>query len=606
MTRREGTTLRVLPQDITLRVAEGATLLSSLQQAGLPVESACGGRGRCGRCRVRFLAAPPATAAEQRLLSPQELAQGLRLACQHRLSGDCTVELPPAGRVSQAKVQSGRTRPGPCRPAAGRRQITVGRGQQTGESDLENLQAALGDQVEVSPPALAQLAAALARGRHQLSVITVGQHLVAVRPGEEDGPYGLAVDLGTSTVAAYLLDLEGGNELAALAVANPQGAWGADVLSRIAHVQDSGPAGLEQLRGAAVAAVNELAQKLAAQAGLTTDHLHHLVVVGNPTMLHLLAGVDPVRIGRSPFCPTWRRGLDLPAARLGLAANPAARATLGPAVSAYVGADSVAAAVACGLGDRAAVELLLDLGANGEILLAAAGQLWACAAAAGPAFEGGGITCGMSALEGAVSRVELDDGELSWSTVGERSPRGICGSGLVDVVGVLLSAGLMDATGRLRPGQTGLAARLHGQGKERRFVLAEGDPPVFVTQRDLRQVQLAKAALRAGIEALLAEAGLNWGDVERISLAGAFGSQLRPQSLARIGLLPAELLARTHTVGNAAGEGAKAMLLDRQLAEEAEHIAGRVRYLELSADRTFAQRFVQAMRFPAPAEEVRA
>lgn len=578
-------TLKVLPQGRIIQVPEGVFLFSALQEAGIPIASECGGQGRCGRCRVRFLEPPPpATEVEARFLSPQELTMGWRLACRHRVVGYITVEVLSVGPIAQTKVKSDFCEyQGTLRPAAVKRTISLPPRNEA-PSQLERLQLALGVEVEVPQLVLSQLASLEG---DLCSVTTVGRRVVVVEPGEHrGGPYGLAIDLGTSTLAGYLLDLGRGKVMGARAAANPQGAFGSDVLSRISYVQETGLAGLEELQRAAISGVNSLAEALAKATGIPSQEIVQVAVVGNPTMLHLLLRINPASIGQAPFTPVWRKMLAFRARELSLSTNPEALVHLLPIVSGYVGADTVAGILACGLGKTSDTELFVDLGANAEIVLAVDGKLLACAAAAGPAFEGVGIACGMPALEGAIFRVEID-GEVHYQTIGGAPPKGICGTGLVDAVAELLEADLVDYRGRL------CRKRIQGD----RFVLFE-DPPVYITQGDIRKLQLAKAALRAGMEILAAHAGLSLTEVDRIFLAGAFGSEMRPQSLVRIGVLPPELLPRTISVGNAAGEGAKAFLFDREISEEVEQIAQRIEYIELSCERLFPKAFISAMRFP--------
>lgn len=589
-------TLKVLPQEKAFQVPVGTSVFSALQEAGIFLASDCGGQGRCGLCRVRFLGPlPSVTETDAQFLSPEELAAGWRLACRHQILRDVTVELPSPGSVSQAKLKGGSFKyQDALRPAAVKRKVFLPQ-QDRSSSYLERLQFALGEEVEVPRPVLSQLTTL----KGNLCTVTmVGRKAVAVEPGESrDGPYGLAVDLGTSTVAAYFLDLGQGEVTEAKAAANPQGAFGADVLSRISCVQEWGSAGLQKLQRAAIGVVNCLAEELAEATGISTEKIVQAAVVGNPTMLHLLLGIDPTSIGQAPFIPVWRQMLAFRAGDLSLSINPEALVHFLPLVSGYIGADTVAGILACRMHRTPKTELLLDVGANAEMVLAVEGRLVACAAAAGPAFEGVGISCGMPAFEGAICRVEID-GDIRYWTVGDASPQGICGTGLVDAVAGLLEAGFIDYQGRL---QGKWEERIQGERNACRFTIG-GDPPIYITQGDIRKLQLAKAAIRAGMEVLMAHVGLSLGEVDRVFLTGAFGSELRPQSLARIGLLPSELLSHTVIVRNAAGEGAKAFLFDKELAQEVERIARRMEYIDLSSDKRFSLAFVNAMWFPRETE----
>ena len=600
--------LLVLPYRRLLRVPLGETVFSALRAAGIPIPGDCGGQGRCGRCKVRFLeAAPSPTPADLRFLSEEELSAGWRLSCQHRVEHDLTLEVPTLGEVAQVKVRSGERPIGSLRPQAVQQTLTVPPPSRDDQrADLERLRAALGEEVEVPLSVLAKLPEVLRTGNFQITLTRVGRKVVAVEPGAQArGPYGLALDIGTSTLAAYLLDLGKGEELLAKALANPQAAFGADVLSRIGYVQEHGQKGLAELKGRLLEAIGQLVESLVGPVGLSPEEIVQAAVVGNPTMIHLFAGVDPSSIGQAPFTPVWKRGMTFQARELGLRVNPEGIVHVLPLVSGYVGADTVAAVLACGLHRAEGLALLLDLGTNGEIVLGGRERMVACSAAAGPAFEGGRIACGMPGVEGAIFRVELNGG-VRYQVLGGGEPQGLCGTGLVDAVAALLAIGLIDPRGRLLPGEgTPFAARIEGEGNTRRFWIEERKRPIYITQRDIRELQLAKGAIRAGVEVLLSYMGVTPEEIDRVYLAGAFGSQMRPESLVQLGLLPEELLPRIVPVGNAAGTGAKIALLDREALKEAERIAQEMEYVELSYEKAFSEQFVAQMRFPESRKEVR-
>lgn len=584
--------LKVLPFSRIIRAPDGACLLSILREAGIGIAAECGGQGRCGRCRIRFLEAPPPiTKADTRFFSSQELESGWRLACQHCVINYCLIEIPTTEVIGQSKLKSSSLiYQFALRPIAAKMMVPlISLNQEL--SRLELLQLILGGKVEISPFALSQLASL----KEDLCTLTiVGRKVVAVEPGEaKRGPYGVAIDVGTTTVAAYLLDLGLGKEIGARVATNAQCAFGVDILSRISYIQERGLRGLQELHRAVVTTINFLVEELAQDAGITSHAIVQVAIVGNPTMLHLLVGVNPTSIGQAPFIPVWRRMLTFRAGELSLGVNPEALVYILPFVSGYVGADVVAGILACELDATRGIKLYIDLGTNSEIVLAIDGKLLACAAAGGPAFEGMNITCGMPAWEGAIFRVEISKGEVHYRTIGDVSPRGICGTGLIDLVASLLEAGLIDSRGRFQ--REGKEAR---QIRAPLFILSE-DPLVYITQEDIRKLQLAKAAIRAGIEVLANQAGISLEEIEQVFLAGAFGSEINVRSLARIGVLPAKLLPRIIFVGNAAGEGAKACLFDQELVQRAEQIAHMIEYIELSRDKRFIRYFINALSFPA-------
>lgn len=588
-------TILLEPSGKKVEAQEGETFLETFHSAKVWIRSDCGGRGICGRCRIHFLhGAPPPTSAEKRVFSEAEIKIGWRLACQHKIASDAQIWVPPLEIVSPEKT---RTPPYilPLNPLASLERIAVSPPlKEKEQSDLERLEESLGENLEFSLSFLEELPEALRVGDYKISLIRVGKKAVSIRPGwEKLNIYGLAVDVGTSTLAAYLLNLESGEEVGAEAIANPQASFGADVLTRIAYVQKQGKKALVSLREAVVNGVNHLVQKLAAKAVVEVRDIIHLAVVGNPTMLHFFLGVDPSSIGVSPFVPVWKQPLSFKARDLGLAVCPEAVVQILPFVSGYVGADTVGCILACRMHQSERPCLLLDLGTNAEIVLATEGKLFACSAAAGPAFEGGKISCGMPAVEGAISHVTFD-GQIHFQVIGDVIPKGICGSGLVDLLAVLLEAGLLDKTGRFQRGKHPLASRIIGSNNMI-FPVTES---IAITQKDIREVQLAKAAIRAGVEVLLEHAELIPQQIEKVYLAGAFGSQMCPESLVKIGLIPKEFLLKIQPVGNAAATGAKLVLLNRDALEEAERIARQVECVELWNSVLFREKFIQYISFP--------
>jgi uncharacterized 2Fe-2S/4Fe-4S cluster protein (DUF4445 family) len=385
---------------------------------------------------------------------------------------------------------------------------------------------------------------------------------------------GIAADIGTTTIVLYAYDLASGALLGTAAEANRQGVFGADVVSRMQAAGESGPG---QLIDAVREQLNGLARRLLPGTGAPAAWS----VAGNTVMQHFLCGLDTSGIARAPFTPASYFGGDVPAAGLGLWAAPDAPAYLTPAVSGYVGGDLTAAALSCSLTSQKRPALLLDIGTNGEVALYDPHQgLECCATAAGPAFEGALLSCGMTALPGAIDRVWLEGKQPCFTTIGGVEPAGFCGSGLVDALAALLTLGLVDETGYM----------------EEDFIIAEG---VKITPQDVRQLQLAKAAVSGGVQTILARAGLSPEDIGTLFLAGGFGNYLRPQSAVEIGLFPAELLGKVKAVGNAAGAGAAAALLSKSARRRLAVIQKQARYHELSGDALFMEKYMDCMFFPA-------
>lgn len=435
------------------------------------------------------------------------------------------------------------------------------------------------------------------------------------------GPYGVALDIGTTTLAAYLFHLGTGKPLGHRAMRNPQSAFGADVISRIGAATAS-RRDQTVMKERICSAVRELTSALAADAirggeDVQLDEVHLYVAAGNTTMMHLLADIDPDAIARAPFIPVFTSPWILPAERIGLTDNPGSLCVLLPSVAAYVGADIVCGILACGMeDDNGKCRMLIDIGTNGEIALATGGRLIACSTAAGPAFEGANISHGMSAVTGAIDHVFLQDGDLRYTWIGSgadivgdrrsEGPKGLCGSAILDTVRVLLETGTLSFAGRLLVGGGALPpGRVVDNAGQPALVIEEGrpDPPrhrILLRQEDIREIQNAKAAIAAGIGTLLSAAGLRPEQVDEVYLAGGFGNYLDPDSAIAIGLLPREFAGRIRAAGNTAGIGASMCLLSREAYRKAGRIATGTEYIELSSHPEFSDRYIDEMVFPEP------
>ena len=603
------------PSGALVEVSEGTSLLAASRQAGVALESPCGGRGTCGKCRVIVDGdAGPLTDAEQRHLSPEEIQAGYRLACQAVVASDLLVRVPEGSQVYSVSILSqGLTREVALEPWV--RRVTLYVPPSTLEdqaSDLAALQKAWQqqgfDDLSVSLGALRRLPAALRQDDGLVTLILADGELIEILPGADEGPVlGLAYDIGTTTIVGYLLDLTTGRELAVASLLNPQTQYGDDVVSRIQHIT-AVPNGLQQLQDAVVGAINRIATDACRQAGVPADCVYGMTAVGNTTMQHLLLGVDPSALARSPYVPVVAEAVSIPAQRLGLAIHPDAHVWALASIAGWVGADTVGVILATGQHQADEISLAIDIGTNGEMTLGSRQRLVACSTAAGPAFEGAHLSCGMRAASGAIDQVSID-GDVHWRTIQNTPPRGICGSGLVDLVAQMLDAEILRESGMMHDaqhltdlGQSALAARIRSEGRHRAFDLvlpqegADGRP-VRVSQRDIRELQLAKGAIRAGIEILLDELGIGHADVARVYLAGAFGNYIRPESALRIGLMPAFPNAEIVPVGNAAGSGAKLALLSQSARDETRDIVRLVEYLELSILPEFQDQFAASMVF---------
>jgi uncharacterized 2Fe-2S/4Fe-4S cluster protein (DUF4445 family) len=449
----------------------------------------------------------------------------------------------------------------------------------------------------------------------KVTAVVVDDVLVDVEPGDTtDCQYAIGIDLGTTTVVATLLDVTTGTPLAVASMLNKQQPFGADVITRISATMMD-PEALSRLRGLARETLAELVDNVCSEAGIETGQVYEVAMAGNATMTALALGIDPEPLGVAPFVMSTATLPPLLASDLGLALHPGARAFVLPALGAYVGGDIVGGMLATGMDRDKRVRLFIDVGTNCEIVLSDGDTILATAAPAGPAFEGGAIRCGMRAADGAIEVVRLlqgdDPGEaVQLQVIGDSEPRGLCGSGLVDAVSELVRVGLLDSSGRLVAAERAaelapaLADRLTKVGEERVFVLHRPTPDtdpaesVYLSQRDVRELQFAKAAISTGWALLLEELGLTEGDVQQVLLAGSFGTYLSPAAAVRIGLVPKLPVLRIVSAGNVAGEGAKMTLLSVQERAGATALLEEVRYVELSDRSDFNDRFVDLLAFP--------
>jgi uncharacterized 2Fe-2S/4Fe-4S cluster protein (DUF4445 family) len=601
--------INLLFNERAVRVPYGVTLFDAASWNGIAIDSTCGGHGTCKKCRIRIAEDPPAPSSlDIRAYTAAEIKDGWRLACRTAATRDTVVEVPPlTTRPKAATVGVGRQVI--LRPAVQKRYLELAEPDLADQaSDLERVLAQLDDlEPRAELAVLKTLGRTLREADYKVTAVVVDDVLIAVEPGDTTGRrFGIAFDLGTTTVVATLLDLGTGTPVAVASALNKQQPFGADVITRISATMMD-PGALDKLQALAQETLAELAAEVCAQGGVDPAEVYEVALAGNATMTHIALGIDPEPLGMAPFILATRLYPDVLAADLGLPAHPRARAVVFPAFGAYVGGDITAGLLASGMDRDARVRLFVDIGTNCEIVLGNRDWLLATAAPAGPAFEGAAIRCGMRAAGGAIEVVAMTADELTMKVIGDAEPQGLCGSGLVDAVTGLVRLGLLDSSGRFVPESQaallapGLADRLTTIGKERVFVLhwrGAAEDSIYLSQRDVRELQFAKAAIATGWQILLEEAGLTAGEVKQVLLAGSFGSYLSPAAAIRIGLVPKVPVARVVPAGNVAGEGAKMALLS--LRERAGGLAllEEVRYVELSDRADFNDRFVEQLSFP--------
>lgn len=602
----------------TVRVPPGVTVFDAASWNGIAIDSTCGGHGTCHKCKIRVEGSSPITRHDVKTFSREQLDDGWRLACLVNATRDLVVDVPPlTTRPKAATVGVGRQVI--LRPAIQKRYVELDDPTLTDQrTDLARLLDAI-DDLEPQPDLhlLRRLPTVLRQADFKVTAVVVDEALIDVEAGDTTGTaYAIAFDLGTTTVVATLLDVTTGTPVAVASMLNRQQPFGGDVITRISATMMD-PAALDRLRSAAQETLAMLASQVCVEGGVDAAHVYEVAVAGNATMTALVLGIDPEPLGVAPFIMSTAQPPDLLATDVGLALHPRARVTLFPALGAYVGGDIVAGMLATGMDRDKRTRLFIDVGTNCEIVVSDGDRIVSTAAPAGPAFEGGAIRCGMRAADGAIEVVRMaahDEPSVELGVIGDVEPKGLCGSGLVDAVAELVRVGLLDASGRYvtedvaKEVAPALADRLrmlsNSKGaQERVFVLhrpsvdAEPEECVVLSQRDVRELQFAKAAISTGWTLLLEELGLEHRDVQQVLLAGSFGSYLSAASAVRIGLVPKLPVLRIVAAGNVAGEGAKMALLSVRERAGAQALLEEVTYVELSDRSDFNDRFVDQLGF---------
>jgi len=620
------------------RFADGTTVLEAARRLGVDIDSVCGGRGICGRCQVevsegehakhgivsRATHLTPVSAVERAYARQRTLRAGRRLGCTASLTGDVVIDVPPESQVYRQVVRKeADAHPIEVDPVVRLHTVEVARPDLAGAtSDLTRLREALEREwsltgLDFDPHVVVALQRALrssdtvSQGPGAWSV-TVAVHdgaaVTAIWPGFHDAAYGIAFDVGSTTVAGHLCDLHTGDLLASAGAMNPQIRFGEDLMSRVSYVMMN-PGSEKELTKAVRGCLAKLTAELASSAGIDRDDVLELTLVGNPIMHHLLLGIDPTELGGAPFALAVDEALRVRATDLGLPVNQGARAYVLPCIAGHVGADTAGVILSEGPHLTGEVDLIVDVGTNAEIVLGNSSRLLAASSPTGPAFEGAQISCGQRAAPGAIERVRIDPETLeprvkvigcdAWSDepgfAGTRVT-GVCGSGIIEVVAELHLAGVITTDGTIDGALAGRTPRLVADGRTFSYLLYDGQPQLTITQNDVRQIQLAKAALYAGCRLLMDRYGIE--RVERIRLAGAFGAQIDPVHALVLGLVPDCDPERVTSAGNAAGTGARIALLDRKARVEIEEVVRRVERIETAVEPRFQEHFVHAMAIP--------
>ncbi|MBQ6582312.1 MAG: DUF4445 domain-containing protein, partial [Mogibacterium sp.] len=569
--------ITITPQNRTVPAQAGASLMDVLLAHEIHIENACGGKGLCGKCRVRITNGDPGpvTESERRLLTPAELREGIRLACLVSVQEDLTVEL--FHREQKHEVLTTGYQP-EFEFAPEVRKVPVVLRKLTLE-DLESFE----DQILRQTGAGSMTYEALTGvplNPGSFTAVVYGDQVIRMEQGDTAGAlYGAAVDIGTTTVVCSVIDLNTGGVIGTASEINAQKQFGLDVLTRITYEIEHPEVGREKLRDAIVSSINGMLRSVCEDHGIPQDQIYEIAVAANCTMLHMLLGADASTIGRAPFTPAFTGAQRIPAAETGLRGAPGAMLYLLPSVSAYIGADIVAGAAVCDLQHQKSNVMFIDIGTNGEIVLASGGRLLCCSCAAGPALEGMNISCGMRAAEGAIEDVRITKNGVELEVIGGTAPAGICGSGILAAVRELLreeivrSGGAYVKAGRFDSKDYRSTMIVVDESGKRSFVLTRKPVPLTITQGDIRQVQLAKGAILSGFTALLQRAGIGMEDLDRVLIAGQFGAHLPAESLTGTGILPAEVGDRIEYVGNTSQTGAFMALMSGDIREKMEKLA---------------------------------
>ncbi len=603
------------PHDKVTRVPPGMTIFNAANWIGLPIDSTCGAKGTCGKCKVRILHGNNgATAADRRIFTDEELADGWRLSCRSEANSDVVCHVPRLMGNPKAALM-GFDRHVILNPNVNKVPLSLASPSlEDQRSDFSRIRDALkpeGYAVEASLNLLRQLPGVLRRNDWHVTAVVVGHELVSVEGGDTtDRLFGLAFDIGTTTVVGMLIDLNSGAPVAVRSALNGQAVQGADVISRISYTMLHED-GLSELNQVILRTLNGLIVQLLDEGGVAPHEVYEVVTAGNATMQHLFLGVDPEPIGLEPFIPAVEDLVQASAQEVGLEILPQAQIHCLPYLGAYVGADLIAGLLATGLAQNEGVRLLVDVGTNGEIILGSASRTVATAAPAGPAFEGAQILDGMRASTGAIEAVTINPEGLELQVIGDVPPIGLCGSGLLDVVAQLRLSGLMLPSGRFVKAEEAtelvspeLARRIITDEEGRRsFVLAWPEESgsgksIVLTQRDVRELQFAKGSIAGGIDVVMQELDVDSDELVEIFLAGSFGSYINPQSARIIGLVPPVPVEKIKAVGNAAGEGAKIALLSFRERQVARSLPQIVEYHELSGRGDFNDSFLAVLQFP--------
>ncbi|MBN1293100.1 MAG: DUF4445 domain-containing protein [Candidatus Latescibacteria bacterium] len=604
------------PDGLRISVTKGTLLSDAMKSAGLSIQLPCGGTGKCGKCIVEIHPeAPEPTSFDRQHLSEDDLRQGKRLACKTKVDRAMSVLISPGIRVLDGKILvDGLERSFDLNPPVAKTYVELPEPSLEDQApDLLRVKRAMNMSGDHCPDfdidLVRELPDIIRNAEFKVTVVTSNSRVVNVEPGNTtERIYGMAFDLGTTTVVGTIIDLTSGNEISTASRLNAQVVYGEDTISRIKYAIETKTGRkdmIEKIRGV----VNEIIDEATEKASIDPNEIYEAVFVGNTTMSHLFLGFNPEGLSKIPFVPVTNASVNLRAMDAGIGINPRGNIYVLPNIAGFVGSDTVAVMLACDYLEKGPIQLAVDVGTNGELALRYNSFLTVCSTAAGPALEGAALTCGMRAARGAIEHVRITPDAVEFDVIGDTNPVGLCGSGIIDLLAEMLEVGIVDTLGRIHTPE-----ELKGVVPDYLFdhLTAVGGEPVFhvnkktgknaksvvITQKDIRQIQLAKGAISSGINLILKSSGLTAADLDEILLAGAFGNYISKKSAQRIGLLPGIPPERIRFIGNAASTGAKMALLSENVRTDADCIRQKTKHLELAALPEFMNEYTDSMLFP--------
>jgi len=604
------------PEGKTVYVPAGTTMYEATGEAGIIINSPCGGAGVCGNCKVKVMKGEYEQKGSERFITDKDLKEGTVLACRTRIMSDAVIEIPLSSRFFEQKILTeGIEVQLKVSPNVQKVFITVDKPTlEDQRSDLDRVWDALGlgnPGPKVPVDVVRRLPEKLRKADYSTTVVLNMDEIIGIERGDQsESLYGIAVDIGTTTVVGYLMDLKSGKQLAVSSQTNPQTSFGDDVISRIQYATTNKD-GLDDLNERIISCLNDIIADLAIKAGIEKKYIYEVTTTGNTTMNHLFLRIDPQNLSLHPYVGVIRSNMDARASQLGMHINRYGKVYTMPNISGFVGGDTVAVILASGMHKSKELKFALDIGTNGELVMGNRDRLISCSTAAGPAFEGARISCGMRASDGAIEKVFIDDGTVRVNTIGNAKAIGLCGTGLIDAIAELRKVDVISRNGKMLKPED-LPDTVPDYVRERViehekwgacFILTPSDESktgedILLTQKDVRETQLAKGAIYAGYELLKKELGITDEDITEVLLAGAFGNYIRRYQAKMIGLLPDIPTEKIKFIGNAAGAGAKMVLLAKEMRDEACHISLNTEYVELAVNTDFQRVFADSMFFP--------